>query len=96
MNNVLQSGAWIATILGGVSVMAGVVVWLNNQARGWRERRRAGQHRDWHGCIDAGTISNWHVRLTDAPDQPNGRIVLDVPNADDGTSDANRAHSMRL
>jgi hypothetical protein len=95
MNNVLQDGAWIATILGGLSVMAGVIVWGNSQVRGWREHRRARQHRDWHGYIAVGMVSSWHVRLADAPDEPTGRIVLDVLNVSDGTPDANRAHSMR-
>ncbi|WP_410583821.1 hypothetical protein [Amycolatopsis sp. lyj-108] len=95
MNGVLQSGAWIATILGGLSVLAGVVVWIWKQFGEWRERRRIRRHRDWHGYIDVGGVSSWHVRLVDAPDAPAGQVVLDVLSKPDGAPDLNRAHSLR-
>lgn len=101
MNNVpepswLQDGAWIATILSGLSIVAGVIVWINKQLNGWRERQRALRHRNWHGYIIMGTISSWYVRAADDPKSPTGRIVLDVLDGPDGTPNANRAHSLRL
>lgn len=92
----LQDGAWIATILSGLSIVAGVIVWINKQVRGWREHRRAIRHRNWHGYIITGSVSSWYVRIADAPKSPTGRIVLDVLDGPDGTPNANRAHSMRL
>jgi hypothetical protein len=58
VSTVLQDGAWIATILGGLSVMAGVIVWIDKQFRGWRQHRLALRHRDWHGYIITGTVSS--------------------------------------
>ncbi|MFE3173123.1 hypothetical protein ACFXPA_24410 [Amycolatopsis sp. NPDC059090] len=96
MNNVLQDGAWIATILGGGSVVAAVVVWIRNQFRRRRELQSARRHRDWHGYIHVGMLSSWHVRVADAPETPTGRIVLAVLDGPDGAPDVNRAHSMRV
>lgn len=96
MTSVLQDSAWIATTLGGLSVVAGVIVWISNQFRARRERRDARRHRDWHGYVDVGRLSSWYVRLADAPGEPSGRIVLDVLASPDGAPDVNRAHSLRL
>jgi hypothetical protein len=78
MTNFLQAGSQIATMLGGLSVLTAVTVWITTQWRGWREQRAFRSRRTWHGYIDVGGVSSWYVRLVDVPDRPTSQVVLEV------------------
>lgn len=93
----IEIGAGIATMLGGISVLVGVVTWLFTQYRGWQVRRAASRLRTWHGYIPSGMISSWWVRLVEDPDAPTARVVLEVLDGRPGTGgpDVNRAQELR-
>jgi hypothetical protein len=90
----LADGADIATMVGALSVVLGVVTWLLGQWRGWRERHALVELRNWHGYISPEGVNTWQVRLVEVPETPTGRVVLEVVR-DDGAPNANWAQNMR-
>ena len=96
LSTILQDGAWIAGILSGLSIVAGVWVWIAGQLRGWRQRRALRRRRNWHGWIDRASSYSWHVRVVEPdPDEPpSGRVVLEVLDRAGGDPDVGLARTL--
>lgn len=90
----LTTGADVATMATGLSVVTATIVWVQNQARRWKQERAATRLKNWHGFIAMGQIDTWYVRVAEAPDGPTSRVVLDVINKD-GSPNEQLAHTMR-
>lgn len=93
--DVLKAGAEIATMVGGLSVLTAVSLWIRERWHERREQRAARNLRNWHGYIDLGMLSSWYVRLAEVPDTPSARVVLEVLDGPHGDPSVNQAHAMR-
>lgn len=82
-------------MLGSLSVMTGVSVWVRKQWRERQERRAVRRRRNWHGYIEGGMLSSWYVRLAEEPETPSGRVVLEVLDGADGEPSTNLARALR-
>jgi len=92
----LTAGADIGTMLTGLSAVTAAYVWTRNQLAGWRQQRAVTARRTWHGYIALEGVDTWYVRLAEEPDQPSGRVVLEVLDGQDGNPDAALAQGMRI
>ena len=88
------TGADIATMVTGLSVVTAAYVWTRAQMRAWREQRAAKAARNWDGYIEVGGINSWYVRLAEEPTEASARVALEVVDRA-GKPDENWAQNMR-
>jgi hypothetical protein len=89
-----STGADIAEMASGLSIVVGVTVWIRRQVQNWKQQRAVERERNWHGFIDLGMLDTWYVRLVEVPDSPTARVMLDVINRD-GSLNEQHAYSVR-
>jgi hypothetical protein len=77
-----QVGANYATMLGSLSVITAVAVWVRKQWLGFQRERNEKRLRNWHGSIDVGAINTWFVRLAEEPTEPTAMVILEVVDSD--------------
>jgi hypothetical protein len=90
----LTTGADVATMAGGLSVVTATIIWGKKQWREYQERRAMIQRRNWNGYVEPGGINEWNVRLVETPDEPSGRVVLEVVD-EKGRPHGSQAQNMR-
>jgi hypothetical protein len=92
--DLMTIGADVAQMVAAGAVVTAGPVWIRKQLRERRRTKAARQLRDWNGYIPLNAISSWYVRVTEEPDTPTSRVVLEVLRSN-GEPDPNMAYSLR-
>jgi hypothetical protein len=89
----LNVGADVGTMVTGLSAITAAAVWTRNERDAWKQSRIIRARRNWHGYIMTGNMTSWYVRSVDRrPDDPPGRVTVDVLRERYGEPDEQMAH----